>query len=268
MPKIEINGTSIHYRICGDGPETIIFAHGLLWSGRIFDDQIAALQHRYRCVTFDFRGQGQSAVTRSGYDMETLFDDTVGLIKALDAVRCHFVGLSMGGIIGLWIAVRRPELLKSLALFATSADAETKENKRRYRVLTLVGRMLGLRIVANRVMPVMFGKSFLNDTTHAELKRQWRQSFIANHRLGVARAVIGVINRESIHDQINKITTPTLIAIGDEDAAISAERANRIHTQIAGSRFVIIPRAGHTLTVEEPAAVNKLLNDFLSKGTI
>jgi 3-oxoadipate enol-lactonase len=267
MPKIEINGASIHYRICGDGQETIIFAHGLLWSGRIFEDQIAAMQHRYRCITFDFRGQGQSAVTRSGYDMETLFDDTVGLIEALDAARCHFVGLSMGGIIGLRIAVRRPELLKSLALFATSADAETEENKKQYRVLTLVARWLGLRIVANRVMPMVFGKTFLNDTTRVELQGQWRQSFIANHRLGVARAVIGVINRESIHDQINKITVPTLIAIGDEDAVISAERANRIHSQIAGSRLVVIPRAGHTPTVEEPAVVNKLLNDFLSNGT-
>jgi 3-oxoadipate enol-lactonase len=160
MPKIEINGVSIHYRICGHGQETIIFAHGLLWSGWIFEDQIAAMQHRYRCITFDFRGQGQSAVTRSGYDMETLFDDTVGLIEALDAARCHFVGLSMGGMIGLRIAVRRPELLKSLALFATSADDETEENKKRYRGLTLVARWLGLRIVANRVMPVVFGKTF------------------------------------------------------------------------------------------------------------
>ena len=267
MPKIEINGASIHYRICGDGQETVIFAHGLLWSGRVFEDQIKALQPRYRCITFDFRGQGQSAVTRSGYDMETLYDDTVGLIEAVDAARCHFVGLSMGGMIGLRIAVRRPELLKSLTLFATSADAETEENRKRYRVLTLVARWFGLRIVANHVMRVVFGETFLNDPTRAELKGQWRQSFIANHRLGVARAVIGVINREPIHDQIHKITVPTLIAIGAEDAAISAERANRIHSQIAGSRLVVIPRAGHTPTVEEPVAVNKLLNGFLSTGT-
>jgi 3-oxoadipate enol-lactonase len=264
MPNIEIDGASIHYRICGDGPETMMFAHGLLWSGRMFEDQITAFQHRYRCITFDFRGQGQSAVTRSGYDMETLFDDTVGLIEALGAVRCHFVGLSMGGMIGLRIAVRRPELLNSLALFATSADAETEENKKRYRALALVARWLGLRIVANRVMPVMFGKTFLNDTTRVALKKQWRQNFIGNHRLGAARAVIGITNREPIHDQINKITVPTLIAVGEEDAAISAEKANRIHSQITGSRLVVIPRAGHTPTVEEPQAVNQLLHDFLS----
>jgi pimeloyl-ACP methyl ester carboxylesterase len=266
MPKIEINGVAIHYQIHGAGPETIVFAHGLLWSERIFDDQVAALKNRYRCITFDFRGQGQTEVTRSGYDIETLFSDTVGLIEALGAVPSHFVGVSMGGIIGLRIALRRPELLKSLALFATSADAETDENKRRYRLLTFIARWFGLSVVADRVMPVMFGKTFLSDPARAELKQQWRQNFIGNHRIGATRAVNGVVKREPIYEQIHRITTPTLIVMGDEDGAISQERAKRIHSQISGSKLVVLPRAGHTPTVEEPAAVNGLLGDFLSKG--
>lgn len=268
MPKIKINGVPIHYQIRGEGAETIVFAHGLLWSEQIFENQITAFQHRYRCITFDFRGQGQTAVTRSGYDIETLYADTVGLIETLNAAPCHFVGVSMGGIVGLRIAVRKPELIKSLALLATSADAETEEKKKRYRVLTLIARLFGLRVVAGKVMPVMFGKTFLNDPLRTELKRQWRQNFIANRRLGVARAVIGVIGREPIYDQINQITTPTLVAMGGEDVAISIDRATRIHSQIEGSNLTIIPRAGHTPTVEEPMVVNQLLKDFLSRGLI
>jgi 3-oxoadipate enol-lactonase len=265
MPKIEINGVSIHYEMRGEGTETIVFAHGLLWSGKMFEDQMAALKHRYRCIAFDFRGQGQTAVTRSGYDMESLFADTVGIIETLNAAPCHFVGVSMGGFIGLRLALRRPDLIKSLALLATTADAETEDKKKRYRTLTLVARIFGLRMVADKVMPVMFGKTFLNDPLRAESKRQWRDNFIANRRIGLARAVKGVIDREPIYDQIHKITAPTLIAIGDEDAAIPVERANRIHSRIAGSKLVIIPRAGHTPTVEEPAFVNGLLEDFISK---
>jgi len=264
MPKIEINGVSIHYEVQGEGPETIVFAHGLLWSLKMFEDQMTAFKHRYRCISFDFRGQGQSAVTRSGYDMETLFADTAGIIEKLNAAPCHFVGVSMGGFIGLRMALRRPELIKSLALFATSADAETEDKKKRYLTLTLVARIFGLRAVADKVMPVMFGKTFLNDPLRAELKRQWRDNFIANRRIGLARAVKGVIDRQPIYDQIHKITASALIAIGDEDAAIPLERANRIHSQIAGSKLVIIPRAGHTPTVEEPAFVNGLLDDFIS----
>jgi pimeloyl-ACP methyl ester carboxylesterase len=264
VPEIEINGVSIHYQIRGHGSETIVFAHGLLWSGKIFENQIEALQDRYRCISFDFRGQGQTAVTRSGYDLETLCADTISLIEKLGAAPCHFVGVSLGGMIGLRIAIRRPELIRTLALFATSADAEPVENQKRYRTLTFIARIFGLRMVADKVMPVMFGKSFLNDPQRAVLRKQWRQNLIANRRIGIARAVIGVIERKSIYDQINKITAPTLIARGDEDAAISIEQANRLHARIAGSKLAIIPRAGHTPTVEEPAAVNGLIEDLLA----
>jgi 3-oxoadipate enol-lactonase len=264
VPKIEINGVLIHYQIRGKGSETIVFAHGLLWSEKIFENQIRAFQDRYRCLSFDFRGQGQTAVTKSGYDLKTLSADTTSLIETLGAAPCHFVGVSMGGMVGLRIAIRRPELIKSLALLATSADAETGENKKRYRTLAFVARMFGLRIVANRVMPVMFGKSFLIDPQRANLKRQWRQNLIANRRIGIARAAMGVIEREPIYDQINKISAPTLVARGDEDMAISLEQAKRIHSRIAGSKLAIIPRAGHTPTVEEPAMVNELLEKLLS----
>jgi pimeloyl-ACP methyl ester carboxylesterase len=262
VPKIEINGVQIHYTIQGQGPETIVFAHGLLWSEKIFENQISAFQGRYRCVAFDFRGQGQTAVTKAGYDLETLSADTTALLEALGAAPCHFVGVSMGGMVGLRIAARRPELIKSLALLATSADAETEENQKRYRTLAFVARWFGLRVVANRVMPVMFGKSFLNDPQRAGLKREWRRRLIANPRIGIARAAMGVIEREPVYDEINKISAPTLVARGDEDAAISLEQAKRLHARIAGAKLAIIPRAGHTPTVEEPAVVNGLLEDL------
>lgn len=263
VPKIEINGALIHYQIRGKGSETIVFAHGLLWSEKIFENQINALQDRYRCLSFDFRGQGQSAVSASGYDLEALSADTTSLIETLGAAPCHYVGVSMGGMVGLRIAARRPELIKSLALFSTSADAETGENKKRYRALTFIARIFGLRLVANRVMPVMFGRSFLNDPQRTGLKKQWRQNLIANRRIGIARAAMGVIERAPIYDQINKISAPTLVARGDEDMAISLEHAKRIHSRIAGSKLAIIPRAGHTPTVEEPAVVNGLLENLL-----
>jgi 3-oxoadipate enol-lactonase len=70
MPHLTLNGARLYYEDTGTGPETILFAHGLLWSGRLFDRLVAALQEHFRCITFDFRGQGQSQVTASGYDMD------------------------------------------------------------------------------------------------------------------------------------------------------------------------------------------------------
>jgi pimeloyl-ACP methyl ester carboxylesterase len=78
---IHVNGAALYCEEHGTGSETIVFAQGLLWSCRMFDAQVAQLKERHRCVVFDFRGQGQSEVTRSGYDMETLYEDAVALIE-------------------------------------------------------------------------------------------------------------------------------------------------------------------------------------------
>src|SRR5262249_22014148 len=112
MPRIVVNGANLHYEDTGPGREPIVFAHGLLWSGRMFEAQVAALKGRYRCITFDFRGQGQSEITRSGYDMDTLADDARALIEALGIAPCHFLGLSMGGFVAMRLAARRPELIR------------------------------------------------------------------------------------------------------------------------------------------------------------
>src|SRR5262249_12035516 len=93
MPKLRVNGAELYYEDTGPGANPVVFAHGLLWSGRMFDAQVAALRGRHRCVTFDFRGQGQSDVTATGYDMETLTEDAAALIETLGIGPCHFVGL-------------------------------------------------------------------------------------------------------------------------------------------------------------------------------
>jgi pimeloyl-ACP methyl ester carboxylesterase len=266
MPTLQINGANIYFEEHGEGPETIVFAHGLLWSGRMFDNQVAALKDRYRCVSFDFRGQGKSKVTESGYDMDTLSEDAAALIESLQCGPCHFVGLSMGGFIGLRLAIRRPELLKSLMLLETSADPEPKENRSRYRFLNFIARWGGLRLVANRIMPIMFGTKFLNDPSRKKEKEEWRKRLISNHRIGITRAVEGVVSREPVYDQLEKISIPTLIIVGDQDVATPIIKAERMHARIPDSKLVVIPGAGHTSTVEEPLAVNEALKQFL--GTL
>ncbi len=208
MPIIRVNGAGLYYEEHGTGPETIVFAHGLLWSCRMFDDQVAAFKDRYRCIAFDFRGQGQSEVTRDGYDMETLYEDAAALIEALDCAPCHFIGLSMGGFIAMRLAARRPDLVKSLVLLETSPDPEPAENMPKYRQLAFIARWLGIGLVADRVMPIMFGQKFLNDPARAVQRSEWRQRMSKNHRVGVTRATMGVITRRGIYDEIAKIHRP------------------------------------------------------------
>lgn len=264
MPTATINGARIYYEENGGGDEAIVFAHGLLWSCRMFDKQVAALKDRYRCITFDFRGQGRSEVTAGGYDMDTLAADTAGLIRQLGAAPCHFLGLSMGGFVGLRLAVRMPELLRSLILFDTSAGPEPPKNKPKYNILRLTARVFGFRPVAGRVMPIMFGRKFLGDPNRSREKKLWRERLIANDRAGISRAARGTIGREGVLHLIPRIAVPTLIAVGDQDTATVPERSREMHRLIPGSRLVMIPGAGHTSTVEEPQAVNEAISGFLS----
>lgn len=264
MPHIQINGAKLYYEEHGTGPETIMFSHGLLWSGVMFHNQVAALKKQYRCITFDFRGQGKSEVTGSGYDIESLYEDAVALIRKLDCGRCHFAGLSMGGFVALRIAIRHPEMLKSLILLETSSDPEARESARKYRMLNIVARWIGLGVVADRVMEIMFGRKFLNDPVRAELRQEWRNRMVANNRIGITRAVMGVITRAGVADQLGSITTPTLIIVGDQDVATVPARSEKMHAAIPNSRLVIIPGAGHTSTVEEPVAVNAAIAGFLA----
>ena len=178
MPHMMVNGARLYYEEHGGGPQTVIFAHGLLWSGQMFAQQVDVFKQRYRCITFDWRGQGRSEVTRAGYDMESLYADTLALLDTLGIKACHFVGLSMGGFIGMRLAARRPDIVRSLILLGTSADPEPAANVPKYRMLNLIGRWLGFRLVAGQVMPIMFGQKFLADPTRARLREEttnWRR---------------------------------------------------------------------------------------------
>ncbi len=267
MPHIKVNETDIYYEDSAPAntkKPIMVFAHGLLWSTRMYDKQIAHFQQDYRCIAFDFRGQGQSQVTKSGYDMETLTQDTLGLLSALNIDKCHFVGLSMGGFVAQRIAIKHPELLLSLTLLETSADPEDPKSAPQYRKLIKAIRWLGMKRVSKKIMPIMFGSTFLEDKSRKKEYKEWLLMLQGNHKDGVSKATMGVIERKGIYEQLDDITTPTLIIVGDQDAATPYPKSERMHFAIKGSKLAIIKGAGHTATVEEPEQVNTVISNFLA----
>lgn len=269
MAELAVGGTRVHF--LDEGPRqpggggAIFFGHGLLWSGEMFRPQIDALQARHRCVAIDWRGQGRSAVAASGYDMDTLADDAAALIEHLGIAPCHFVGLSMGGFVGMRLAARRPELVRSLVLIATAADAEPRRKVLRYALLSLVARTVGLSPVVTPVMQIMFGGAFLADPARAAEQKARRAELAGVDRVGAVRATWGVITRRAVEAELGRITVPTLVLSGSDDRAVLPARARRTAAAIAGARFVAIERAGHTATLEEPAAVTAALGAFLGE---
>lgn len=263
MPTVSLNGAEIHYEDTGSGAETILFAHGLLWSGAMYAPQIAALRDRYRCVTFDFRGQGRSEVTADGYDMDSLAADAIALVETLGIAPVHLVGLSMGGFVAMRVAARRPDLVRSIALLETSAEVESPDKILSYRVLGLIGRYFGFGLVAGSAMPIMFGKTFMTDPARKAERETWRGVLLKNDRVGISRALGGVIGRKSVEAELANIEAPALVIVGEEDVATVPAKAEAIARAIRHSTLVRIPRAGHTSTLEEPAAVTAALERFL-----
>ncbi|MCS6899404.1 MAG: alpha/beta hydrolase, partial [Myxococcales bacterium] len=153
--------------------------------------------------------------------------------------------------------------LRSLVLLETSADPEPEENLPRYRLLTHITRLLGPAVVATQVLPILFGKSFLNDPSRAPQRQRFLE--ILKARRDIWRAVNGVIDRAGVAGELQRIHVPTLILVGDEDMATTLAKAQRIHERIQGSVLVQIPRAGHSSSVEEPAAVTAAIERFLTE---
>ena len=262
MPTLPINDTELFYRDTGNGAETIVFSHGLLFDHRMFDAQVRYFADDYRCVAYDHRGQGDSGRPDApSIGMETLYFDAVELIERFEIGPCHFVGLSMGGFVGMRLAARRPELVKSLTLMSTRAGPEPSENVPRYKRLNAVARLLGVDFVSDRVLPIMFGDRFLEDDETTERRQLWRRRLEENSR-DVYRAVNGVIYRPSCVSELAQIDVPTMVVHGEDDRAIPIEGGRRLADSIDGAEFVSIPEAGHSVSIERPAVVNETLEGF------
>jgi pimeloyl-ACP methyl ester carboxylesterase len=189
--------------------------------------------------------------------------DATALIEGLGAP-VHFVGLSMGGFVGMRVAARRPDLVRSLALLGTAADPEPPENVSRYRLLNLAARLLGVTgPLADRVVAIMAAESTRTDPARAAELAEVRSQLVANQR-SIWKAVNGVLERDGCEHELSQIRCPTTVIRGTEDAAIALPRARRLHEAIAGSRWREVPRAGHSATLEAPAEVNALLDEHLA----
>ncbi|CAN5916153.1 alpha/beta fold hydrolase [soil metagenome] len=270
MPHLEVNGTKLYYEDTGPPPgphatgETIVFSHGLLWSTEQFAPQVAALRSRYRCISWDHRGQGQSAPdpSRNTIGIELAWQDAVALLDKFDAGPVHFCGLSMGGFVAMRTAARRPDLVRSLLLLETSADPEPAENVPRYRMLVAIVRVGAISLVKRRLAPIFLAKSTLADPTRKADVERFTQ--IMSARKDAWRAANGVIDRAGIAIELPRINSPTLVIVGDEDVATTPAKAQKLVAGIRGAKLAVIPRAGHSSSVEQPEAVTSAIDQFLA----
>lgn len=263
MPTATANGIDLNYVESGHGPQTVVFAHGLLFDQHMFEPQQRALASRYRVIAYDHRGQGDSAPTGGGYDLDTLTEDAVDLIRGTRAEPCHFVGLSMGGFVGLRLAARYPELVRSLTLLSTSASAESWYKRLRFRAMQAICALFGPGPLVGALLPIMFGTSFRNDPTRRTELERW-----IHHVQSLPRRIVGpvggVVGRADVVSELKYIRCPTLVLVGEEDRTTPPAEAELLVREIRGARLVRLPRCGHNSAIEAPSAVSEAIAGFLS----
>ncbi|MDX2274331.1 MAG: alpha/beta fold hydrolase [Hyphomonadaceae bacterium] len=258
------NGVSHFFQEHGAGDEVVWFTHGILFSSDMFAPQYEVLKARYRCIGMDWRGQGQSDTPLGGYDVDNLAHDAVKLMDRLGVSRVHWVGLSIGGVVGVRVAAEQPDRIASLSLIGAAADHEPYDKLARYERLFEVMEEQGVSATAATVMPILFGADFLSDPVRESLRDEWTRRICANDGARMRRVAAPILRRRDIRYMLPYVRCPTLVCTGEHDKANGPGRARILADGIEGARLEFIPRAGHTATLEEPQATSEALRAFLS----
>lgn len=259
---VDIGRCRLWVETTGNGPETIVFSHSLFFDRREFEHQASAFGANHRIVAYDQRGHGLTGLAPDNrYDQEALADDAIALIERLGGP-VHFVGQSMGGFVGLRIAARRPDLLKTLIVCGSSADAEADPA----RFEPLVGHLMahGTHGVEDTLLQVMFGATSLADPRLAAGLAAWRERFTGLPREAIGLAAAGVVERGAILPALHRTPVPTLAISGDEDGVYPADHAERIAAAVRHGRAARVAAAGHSGIWEQPDATNALIREWLN----
>lgn len=263
MPLMPINGTELFVEEFGAGPEAVLMYHSLFFSGEMFARQIDMLKDRYRCITIDWRGHGRSKAPLGGYDVDNLVRDALEVADRLKAERFHWVGCSVGGVMGLRIASQFPDRVKSLVVQGASAESEPIEKVVKYEELILNVFPHDPAAVVDRLMAILYGAPFLNDPKNAKEVALQREIILNCGAEKVARASAPVLRRVDIRHLLPHIRCPALVICGELDGANPPYKSQIIADGIPGARLAIMKDIGHQPNVEAPEAFGRLIREFL-----
>ncbi len=259
MP-IRVNQLTIHYELSGkeDGP-VVLLSHSLASSLKMWEPQMERLRTHFRVLRYDTRGHGKSETTPAPYTLERLGEDVIGLLDQLGMDRVHWVGLSMGGMIGQAVALHHPERLLSLALCDTSA-VMPEEVQPIWEERIEAVRTKGMRSQLDATMERWFTPSYLK--SNSPMLRLIKEELLATPPEGYIGCA-SAIRRLNYLDRLKEISLPTLILVGEDDPATPVSASQAMHERIRHSILVILPACRHLSNVEQAEAFNTHLLEFL-----
>lgn len=255
-----MNRILIDYSIQGrcDAP-VVMLSHGLALDRTLWDPQVAALVEKFRVVRYDLRGHGMSDKSVTTLAIHEQVEDAAGLLVALGISRVHFVGLSMGGMVGQVLATRYPYLLASLVLVDTASEVPP-ENKGAWQQRIIDARSGGMDGLVEPTMERWFTADYRR--LHPDVV-DWASGLVRKAKLDCYVAGARAIAEFNATGELNRVVTPTLVVVGESDATTPIHSARLIHQHIRGSKLEILSPAAHLSNVEQSYAFNSLMMRFL-----
>jgi 3-oxoadipate enol-lactonase len=260
--KILANDIQINYELTGqENAPMVMLSHSLASSMVMWNPQLDSLESHFQVLRYDMRGHGDSDAPDGAYTLELLAEDAVALLDALGIDSVHFVGLSIGGMIGQGLALNHGDRLKSLALCDTSAimpdEAQPILQER-----IAVARASGMADQVDGTLERWFTPQYLQENPpEVEMIRQQIAATPLAGYLGCSEALWGL----NYLERLSEIKLATLIMVGEEDPGTPVAASEAIHERIAGSQLVILPSARHLSNIEQADVFNQSLLDFLLK---
>lgn len=265
---IETNGTALHVIVEGaEGKPWVVLAHGIATDLHLWDGVARALASDYRILRYDARGHGRSDAPPGPYDLDMLGRDAVGLMTALDIARAHFVGLSLGGMTGLGLALSHPERLLSLACCDARASAPAAYRDA-WAERSAAVTAQGMEAMVEPSLSRWFARGFreAQPALAAKVAAMVRNTAPDGYR-GCAAALQGL----DYGGQLGDIELPVLYLVGKEDQGAPPEVMRAMQHATPGAQYAEIAHAGHLSAIEQPEAVGAALRHFfsgLSKGVV
>ena len=259
--KARINDINLAYSDEGQGPP-VVFLHAFPLNRTMWASQVTGLSDRYRVITIDLRGHGESEAPMWRYTLDQFAEDVIGLLEHLGIAKATFVGLSMGGYILFALYRRRPELFQALVLADTRATADTPDAKAARFSMAQIAYRRGAPAIAELMLPKLLSPASCEH--RADLREHLRTIITGNQVSGIVGDLMAMEERPDSTSLLPTISLPTLVIAGEEDLASPPEEVESMANQIPGSTFVRIPQAGHLSNMENPGAFNAAILTFLT----
>jgi pimeloyl-ACP methyl ester carboxylesterase len=243
----------------GEGPE-LLCAHGTLMDRTMFDPQIQDLSDEYRVAAYNLRARTERAF--DPYDLSDLVEDCRAVIDGLDMDEPVLAGMSMGGFMGLRFAIEYPDEISGLVLVDSTSKPHSEEDIELYRGMIEQGREDdGMeQSMAETVTHFLFGETTREQ--NSELVETWVDRWRTYPGEAVYQEVYSWLERDDVTDDLRDLDVPTLVVHGEEDASIDYERAEPT-VDALDAETAVIPEAGHSSNLEQPAPVNDAIREFL-----